>query len=682
MERPTEKEDMGTEDTRVSRPSSRDQSSRRIACDICRGRKVRCDRVHPVCGRCRKLGHKCGYTAHRKPDTVKPNISQALITLHERLAQTEAQLALTQRAIPHIGPSSNLAARAMDSQLRLSIDHTESQLPSGMVSPGELNFQYEPFKNFDSQQSLIDRAFDMWNQPNFDFDSIMAPSEGFDYTFDMIDNSSFPSLVPSVSTDYTAGDVELTPEKVNLHVFHQSYFNYVHAVLPMVNRHRFFSELEVSGHRPEMKSLSYSIALLGATVTPEQVEAERNFYHHSRKYLSMAEGDDEAPGFNSLNMLQAVILIAYYEFRRTSFARAWLSLGRANRLAKMLGLHTMDQDDNTKPRLNFVLPLPEPAGLADMEERRRSFWVLFTFDAYASIRTGSKTSIDDEEIYTALPCPGDYSDSNLGLKMPPLSRAVNIPDRTLLSSFAGIILMAYLYRRCYNHFIASQKQDSTGDFNYSFWQYHYQIDKDLSFHSTELLNHLQPINHIGDPLALSLHANLCALQITLHEHAIKKVQNDGLPDLLRVESQNRCTSIAIQVAAYAKIISQLQNSKVSYSQSKASGPMNLLVDLTFLTAIKWISNTFMMWPFSVASQALLRQLNESTSNVGEVATLLHQLWCIMQQLKDESGNWDTLMETIARELSHMGILVASDPPVLHDGLGIEMDRMPGEDMQH
>jgi hypothetical protein len=117
----------------------------------------------------------------------------------------------------------------------------------------------------------------------------------------------------------------------------------------------------------------------------------------------MAEGDDEAPGFNSLNMLQAVILIAYYEFRRTSFARAWLSLGRANRLAKMLGLHTMDQNDNTKPRSNFVLPLPEPVGLADMEERRRSFWVLFTFDAYASIRTGSKTSIDDEEVLFSFP---------------------------------------------------------------------------------------------------------------------------------------------------------------------------------------------------------------------------------------------------------------------------------------
>lgn len=97
MERPTEKEDMGTEENRVSRPSSRDQSSRRIACDICRGRKVRCDRVHPVCGRCRKLGHKCGYTAHRKPDTVKPNISQALISLHERLGKAHPHHADTRQ---------------------------------------------------------------------------------------------------------------------------------------------------------------------------------------------------------------------------------------------------------------------------------------------------------------------------------------------------------------------------------------------------------------------------------------------------------------------------------------------------------------------------------------------------------------------------------------------------------
>lgn len=171
----------------------------------------------------------------------------------------------------------------------------------------------------------------------------------------------------------------------------------------MVNQHRFSTELEATGHRPELKSLSHSIALLGAAVMSEKVETERSFYHHARSYLNAAESDDEAPDFNSLNMLQALILITYYEFRRTSFARAWLSLGRANRLANMLGLHAMDQDTQSKTQADFILPLPEPVGLAEMEERRRSFWVLFTFDVYASIRTGSKTSIN-REVFLQDPC--------------------------------------------------------------------------------------------------------------------------------------------------------------------------------------------------------------------------------------------------------------------------------------
>lgn len=168
--------------------------------------------------------------------------------------------------------------------------------------------------------------------------------------------------------------------------------------MPMVNRDRFFYELANFSHRPELQSLSYTIALLGATVSPEQVRAERSFYDHARHYLSIAESDDDAQDFNNLNMLQAVILLTCYEFRRTSFARAWLSLGRANRLAKMLGLHLMDQEEPAKLKPDFITPLPKTKGLAELEERRRSFWVLFAFDAHASIRTGSSMSIQEDEV--------------------------------------------------------------------------------------------------------------------------------------------------------------------------------------------------------------------------------------------------------------------------------------------
>lgn len=39
---------------------------KRIACLICRKRKLRCDGIRPSCGNCSRLGHDCGYSDIRK----------------------------------------------------------------------------------------------------------------------------------------------------------------------------------------------------------------------------------------------------------------------------------------------------------------------------------------------------------------------------------------------------------------------------------------------------------------------------------------------------------------------------------------------------------------------------------------------------------------------------------------
>ena len=73
---------------------SKTGSGRRLACDNCRERKVRCNREQPVCGRCANLGHECRYTTPAKQNTSPTDVSRLLLTLHSRLAQTEARLAL------------------------------------------------------------------------------------------------------------------------------------------------------------------------------------------------------------------------------------------------------------------------------------------------------------------------------------------------------------------------------------------------------------------------------------------------------------------------------------------------------------------------------------------------------------------------------------------------------------
>lgn len=72
-------------------PSSSSSSSslRRLACDACRARKVRCDRQDPPCSRCAKMGVTCHYSGRSKPTPSKMDLSRFLITLNNRLSECE-----------------------------------------------------------------------------------------------------------------------------------------------------------------------------------------------------------------------------------------------------------------------------------------------------------------------------------------------------------------------------------------------------------------------------------------------------------------------------------------------------------------------------------------------------------------------------------------------------------------
>ena len=174
--------------------------------------------------------------------------------------------------------------------------------------------------------------------------------------------------------------------------------------MPMIHRERFSAALAASSGKPQVSALSYSVAMLGATLSDENAQLEEKCYQHARKYLETAERQEDGTNFITLDALQACVLTTWYEFKGPGFARAWMSLGRAIRLAKMLGLHQMDNPDPRRvptgsPISSFQLPLPATVGPTELEERRRTFWVLFIFEAYASARTGSPMTIHEFEVF-------------------------------------------------------------------------------------------------------------------------------------------------------------------------------------------------------------------------------------------------------------------------------------------
>lgn len=94
-----------------------------------------------------------------------------------------------------------------------------------------------------------------------------------------------------------------------------------------------------------------------------------------------------------MGAVQAWCIIANYEFKLMYFPRAWMSTGRAARLAQMMGLHKVDADT-----LNTKQAMPPPANWSEREERRRTFWVAFCIDRYASIGTGWPMMVDEQDV--------------------------------------------------------------------------------------------------------------------------------------------------------------------------------------------------------------------------------------------------------------------------------------------
>ena len=70
-----------------------------------------------------------------------------------------------------------------------------------------------------------------------------------------------------------------------------------------------------------------------------------------------------------------------------------MSAGRAARLVIMMGLNRVDGAG-----LDVKQALPAAKDGTELEERRRTFWMAYCIDRYASIGTGWPMSIDERDV--------------------------------------------------------------------------------------------------------------------------------------------------------------------------------------------------------------------------------------------------------------------------------------------
>jgi hypothetical protein len=179
--------------------------------------------------------------------------------------------------------------------------------------------------------------------------------------------------------------------------------------------------------------LRYAMWTLAASVADKYEGLQEHFYQRARKYAQMDEMKGHGESTITLGHCQTWILMSTYEFKQMYFPRAWLSSGRATRLAQMMQLHRLDGAG-----LDVKQCLPPPKDWTEREERRRTFWMAFCVDRYASIGTGWPMTIDERDVRHLISSGNKpIANSNLGFDQSSIQRRCFRKEQTDANGVSG-----------------------------------------------------------------------------------------------------------------------------------------------------------------------------------------------------------------------------------------------------
>ncbi|EED24272.1 C6 transcription factor Prf, putative [Talaromyces stipitatus ATCC 10500] len=487
--------------------------TKRVACIVCRKRKLRCDGQKPSCATCARVGHNCAYDEVRKKSGPKRGY----------VKQLEARLAQVEILLKNQEPDNSSNETSRNAPPSTSMPPAA---PSTMSGVGDLlNF----VNNSASQHSDAIRQS-------------QASQNGAPTTNSNLDAESSWEVL-------SLGLEEPLPTQDVMDELFDIFFQKIHPSHPMIHRPRFFTSMSLAPHMRPPVCLRYIMWALAASITPKYSFLEEHLYARARKYIHLDEMKGHGEHMVSVSHCQAWVLIGLYEFKQMFFPRAWISVGRGARMAAMMCFNRLDGVG-----LDVKHCVPPPCDWVEREERRRTFWMSFSQDRYASIGTGWPMVFDERDIMTNLPASEEAYLTGTPEKAPSL-KDVLAGDITNLSPLGSVAVMACIFGLNLTHLHRPDPQDREDDVNGEFWKRHRAYDNILLNISLSLPQALRLPQGIADPNIVFSNMAIHTSTICLHQAAIFKAEKHKTMNQIAAESKRRCIIAADQIASIMKMVS-------------------------------------------------------------------------------------------------------------------------------
>ncbi|KAK0610597.1 hypothetical protein B0T17DRAFT_500407 [Bombardia bombarda] len=444
-----------------------------LSCFRCRDKKLKCDRIWPRCGRCTKLGDSCIFPGSRKSQTGK---RKKVRELEARLEQLEGQLKEVVNG-----------TRGDDQQQG---QQSESQNESNTVSP----------------ITVMEHPQSTPSTDNIGIEQISPLQQA--------------SLAPQQQP--TPGLLEEPPSPQLVKTLTEIYFDKLYYAAPMIHRSRYMASIQLPPPMSPPMCLQYIIMALAAGLYEPYRHLSYSFYQRARAHAEADEMRGHGEHFSTVAHAQCWTLIANYEAHQIMFSRASTSLCRSIRIAQMLHLHRIGENDCN---------LPLAQGWSEVEERRRTWWVIFCSDRFVSGTTGWPVIINERDITTKL--PGSEDSFNIGFQ----ESTCSLPDAIHQDikchdypPFAGRVVAAHLFHKTLQLTSEPFPEGTLEDVkNSPYWKRHMDLDNNLSTMLMFLPGTLELPKNIRCLNAVFINVNLHTAVICLHRAALLNMRQQGLP---------------------------------------------------------------------------------------------------------------------------------------------------------
>jgi hypothetical protein len=270
------------------------------ACRACKKQKRRCDKGLPECSLCRRTGRLCEYNDAPDP----PPTASDLAALRARLCELEDRLAnsASNHTWNDLGDARSISSAGNEFPVALFLDldcfvWSRLQLPAPAVTIPMVCI---------SPGARGDRIF---------FLSMLRPADAAPADQGL----SLQDVLALLSQGNAVVDTS------------QDYFATVHTWMPIVSKKRMDLGIPVHNGGPDLAMLFFAMRLV---IAQADEVVEGRLYAMAKSFLATLEGN----GVVSLLCLQAMVLVALYEYGHAIYPAAWMTVGACARYADILML--------------------------------------------------------------------------------------------------------------------------------------------------------------------------------------------------------------------------------------------------------------------------------------------------------------------------------------------------------